>query len=133
MQRVRVAVVDVSADADGHFGMQPGFASGISPAVGKDAIAVADDQVGDQLLVSRILLGRRAGKKEVVARIEKCRHVAVGVEVQPLKSSQPVENGAGHDQDVFHSFGHDGEPTGRRVFGHPENKTASACQPRRLN
>ena len=67
---------------------------------------MADDRVGDELLVGRILLGRGAGEKEIVGRIEKGRHVARGFEAEPFKSSQAVENRAGDDKDVLFG-GHD--------------------------
>ena len=62
---------------------------------------MADDRVGDELLVGRILLGRGAGQKEIVGRIEKGRHVALGLEAEAFKSSQAVENRAGDDKDIF--------------------------------
>jgi hypothetical protein len=62
---------------------------------------VADDQVRDELLVGGVLFGGRAGKEEIVGRIEKGCHVALRLEAKALEGSEAVENGAGDDKDIF--------------------------------
>ncbi len=106
---VCVAVVDVSADADGHFGVQPRFTAGFAAGVAEHAVAVVQDQVGDELFVRRVVLGGGTGQEEVVGRIEKRRHVAFGVKTKAFKRAQGLEHGAGDDKDVFHRCGHGAE------------------------
>lgn len=107
MLGMRVAVVDVPADADGHFGMQARFAPRFSAGVAKDAVTVVQDKVGNQLLVRRVIFGRAAGQEEVVGRVEEGLDVGLGFEGEAIEGSQTVENGAGDDKDVFFG-GHKG-------------------------
>ena len=104
---VRVAVIDVAADTDGHFGMEAGFAAGLSPRVAEDPIAAPDNKVGDELFVGRILLGRGAREEEVAARVEEGGHVAVRLEAESFERAQFFENPARHHENVFH-LGHGG-------------------------
>lgn len=101
---VGVAVVHVSADADRDLGMQTRFAAGFAPGVSEEATAAADDEVGDDLFVGRVVLGQRAGEEKIMGRIEKGLDVAVGVEGEALKGADFFKNRAGHDEDIF--FGH---------------------------
>jgi hypothetical protein len=52
------------------------------------------------------LFGGRAGKEEIVGRIEKGCHVVLRLEAKALEGSEAVENGAGDNKDVF--FGRHG-------------------------
>ena len=130
---VRVAVVDVSTDADGHLGVQAGFAAGFPARVAEDAVAVAQDEVGDELFVRRVLLGGAAGEEKVVGRVEEGGHVAVRLEAQALEGAEAVEDMAGDNQDVFFG-GHGAEGSGAAIFGHPEKtEGAPACHACRVH
>ncbi len=51
-------------------GVQPRLPAGLSPRVAEDAVAVVENQIGDELFVARILLGSGSWQKEIVGRVE---------------------------------------------------------------
>jgi hypothetical protein len=58
MRGMRVAIVDMSADPDRAFGVQAGLTARLASGVKEDAIGMSDHQVGNQLFVRGVVLGR---------------------------------------------------------------------------
>jgi hypothetical protein len=66
--------IHVAADTDGNLRVQPVFAAGFAAGVVKDAVAVSEHAIGDELLVGRILLGFGAVHEEMVRGVEQTFH-----------------------------------------------------------
>ncbi len=122
-----IAVVDVSANADRPLRVQPRLAAGLAPGVVQDAARVPDQEVGDDLFVRRVLLGRPAGQEEVVGGVEQGGQEALDVEVQALEAAQAVEQAAGNDEDVLFLVRHGAQPSPRPRLGHAEIVSTPPC------
>ena len=107
MRGVRVAVVDVTANADGHLGVEACFTAGLAAGVAKNTMAVVKDEIRNELLVGRVVLGRSARQEKIVGRVEEGRHVALRVEREPFERAEAVKNCARDDENVFFG-GHGG-------------------------
>ena len=101
MGGVRVAVVHVAADPDGHLGVESCFTSGFAACVAEHAVAVPQDEIRNDLLVRGICLGGRTGQEKVVLRVEEGGHVAVGFKAQALKGPEGFEHVAWNNEDIF--------------------------------
>jgi hypothetical protein len=66
--------IDVAADADGDLGVKAALPTRAAASVMKNAVAVADHAVSDELLVGRVFFSCGAVHEEVVRRIEKAIH-----------------------------------------------------------
>ena len=86
-----VAVVDVTADADGTFLEQPRLAGSASPAVVEDLVSGGDHHVGNELLEGGIILSLGARSEEMIAGLEKDRQVAADLRVEAVKGAQLVK------------------------------------------
>src|SRR5690606_28383947 len=94
--------VDVAADAEAATGDEAFFTRAAAAAVAKVAALVAEDRIGDELLVGRVLLGGGALHEKVRARCQHGVQVAFGVGLETLEAAEFVEEGAGDDKNVFH-------------------------------
>lgn len=105
--------VDVATDADGDGSVEAGFSAGLTPCVMEVAGACgtfyAENTVGDELFVRRVVLGGSSIHKEVVLRVEECWEVLVDVGVDALEGAEAIEEITGDDENLFAMvvFGHD--------------------------
>ena len=87
--------------------MEAGLPAGFSSDVMQVASFVAEDRVGDQLFVRRIVFGLSPIHEEVVLRIKKSGHVVVDIGDQALKFPKLLKESALHHQNFFAVvFGH---------------------------
>jgi hypothetical protein len=101
MSGVRVAVVHVASDPDGHFGVESCFTPGFAACVAEHAVAVPQDEIRNYLLVRGVRLGGWTGQEKVVLRVEEGGHVAVGFKAQALEGPEGFEHVAWNNEDIF--------------------------------
>ena len=111
--------VDVAADADGAFGVEAAFAAGLAAGVAEQVVAAAEEAVGDELFVARVLFGGGAIHEEVVGGVEQFGHGLVQIVGSgAFEGPDFLQPRPGHDQHLFACvFRHGGEHSGRRAKG----------------
>jgi len=113
--------VDMAADADGNFRVEPAFAAGFAAGVVEDAVAVAEDAVGDELLVRRVLLGLGAVHEEMVRRIEQPLHRGLDtLRQQTMEGPDLLQQRARHHQHLLTGVFRHARRVARR--GRPEKR-----------
>ena len=65
-----------------------------------------DERVRNDLLVGRIVFGLGARQKEIVSPREQCAQVFLGLEIQPVKTAELVEQTSRDDENIFIGRGH---------------------------
>ena len=93
--------VDVTADAQGHFVVQSGFTAFFSAGVGEDFSLVAEDGVGDDLLVAGALFSDIAVQVVSHPGLQESVEIILRVEAHSIEGAYGFECLSGHDQYLF--------------------------------
>ncbi len=104
-QRILTLVdrVEVAADADAGLPVETNVAAGLGPVHEEHPLPVADDDVGNQLLVGRVLLGRRPIEVSAIARDRRPQRLQVGIagSTDSVEVASAGDGDPGQDQDAF--------------------------------
>ena len=101
MAGLAVHRIDMAADADGALVMQPGLTAGAAARVMQDAALVAENGIGDDLLVGGVVFRRLPVHEGGDPRLHERIQIMIPAFPVSLEITRFFKRGAGNHQNLF--------------------------------